>query len=113
LSTPWLQVLRRQWFYRPETDMAIPPFHCGARGGDTEVVRLLVRLWAEGMWDTTRRRDAPLHIATRSGKIDAVGFFIEECPQDIRPESSAGVTQMGLATLVGEADSLRNIDPMG
>jgi hypothetical protein len=64
------------------------------------------------MWDTNRPREAPLHIATRGGKIDAVGFFIEECPQDIRPESSAGVTQMGLATLVGKAHSLCNIDPM-
>jgi hypothetical protein len=65
------------------------------------------------MWDTNRRREAPLHIATRGGQIDAVGFFVEECPQDKRPETSAGVTQRGLATLVAKADSLRNIDPIG
>jgi ankyrin repeat protein len=59
-------------------------WHLAAAVGNTDVLRLLMKLWPEGIRELNYPGDTPLHVAAEEGKADAVSLLVEFWPDGIR-----------------------------
>jgi ankyrin repeat protein len=83
------------------------PLHTAARAGKTDVVRLLLEHWPEGIREKTADGKTPLHLAALYGETDTVRVLLEFWPEGIREKDADRSTPLHLAALDGEADTVR------
>jgi ankyrin repeat protein len=83
-------------------------WYLAAEAGKTEVLRLLMELWPEGLMAKTRSRDTPLHAAAEAGKSDAVRLLVELWPEGImKNDSYLRDTPLHRAAAKGQTDVVR------
>jgi ankyrin repeat protein len=83
------------------------PGHLAAQAGKTDVVRLLLERWPEGIRDKASGLRTPLHCAAEEGKTDTVRLLLESWPAGMREKNDLGFTPLHSAAFHGNTDSVR------
>jgi ankyrin repeat protein len=81
--------------------------HSAAHAGKTDVVRLLVESWPEGLREKNIDGNTPLHFAARKGRTDVVRLLAEIWPEGLREKNNDGNTPLHLAARKGRTDVVR------
>jgi ankyrin repeat protein len=80
------------------------PLHNAAEEGKTDVVRLLLERWPEGIRVKDREGKTPLHSAAQLGRVKVVKLLLERWPEATREKDVAGNTPLHMAALRGDID---------
>jgi ankyrin len=75
------------------------PLHLAALMGNTDVVRLLVERWPNGMRVKNHRGNTPLHVAAQDGMVEVVRILVERWPECMRVKNDRGSTPLHLAAM--------------
>jgi ankyrin len=87
-------------------------FHCAARTGSAEMVRLLVEYWPDGIREKNKtssnarrhRDDTPLHGAARAGHTEVVRLLLELWPKGLRERNHNWDTPLHVAAESGKTE---------
>jgi ankyrin repeat protein len=82
-------------------------WHFAAQVGNTDVLRLLMELWPEGVCAKNLQLDTPLHVAAEAGKSDAVRLLVELWPEGIRAKERLENTPLHIAAQELKIDVVR------
>jgi ankyrin repeat protein len=83
------------------------PLHYAARAGQTEVVRLLLERWPDGVRVANVDLDTPLHRAALEGKAKVVRVLVESWPEGVKMQNKALDTPLHLAAEMGNINIVR------
>jgi ankyrin repeat protein len=85
------------------------PLHHAAKRGKTEVVRLLVERWPEGVREKDGPENTPLHLAAEMGETEAVRLLLEHWPEGVREKNwlLSLSTPLHLAATAGDTEAVR------
>jgi ankyrin repeat protein len=92
------------------------PLHFATRAGKNDVVRLLVKIWPDGMRVKGALGHMPLHMAAMAGKTDVVRTLVESWPDGMREKNTRGNTPLHNAAGWRQTDVVRllvGIEPNG
>jgi ankyrin repeat protein len=82
-------------------------WHLAAQAGNTDVVRLLLERWPEGIRDKACGLRTPLHCAAEEGNTDMVRLLLESWPAGMREKDNLGFTPLRSAAYHGNTDVVR------
>jgi ankyrin repeat protein len=92
---------------RKEDSDANTPLHFAAQRGSTDVVRLLLDHWPDGMMAMNSRVRTPLHVAAEEGMVEVLGMLVERWPDGVRLGDLHHDTPLHLAALSGGIDVVK------
>jgi ankyrin repeat protein len=83
------------------------PLHMAAQAGKTDVVKVLVERWPQGVKARDKFGRTPFLLAAKNGTMEMAKFLVEQWPEGIAVGDHYSETPLHWAALMGEIDMVR------